>query len=325
MRESVPAGNAKPAHWSEYKEEAAGYWHLKLILILFRLLPVIVLRIIAFPVSLCYFLFSKRARRESRRFLEKAAAVAELSPKKLHSLKHISAFSLSLIEKVESWGGRVPFKRVCFQDDDIGTLVSGLENGKGALLITSHIGNIEFLRALAGFSRTGVSRPVEVNIIVDFAVTNQFSRMLRKLNPGSQVRALSVDDIGPDTVILLQERLASGELAAIAGDRTSAYTRNRYLSIPFLGEEAPFPYGPFLLAAILGVPVYFAFALRQRDISLFPKYNMHIHRCDISFDCQRREREGRIKELAVLFAAKLEYYCKQHPYQWYNFYNFWEA
>jgi predicted LPLAT superfamily acyltransferase len=248
-----------------------------------------------------------------------------MSSNKLHQLNHITSFSLSLVEKVEAWGGRVHFKRVCFQDDDIGALVEGLEKGEGALLVTSHLGNMEFLRALAGFSKTGVSRPVGVNILVDFTVTDQFNRMLRELNPGSIVQALSVDSIGPDTVILLQDRLAAGELVAIAGDRTSANTRNRYLRLSFLGAEAPFPYGPFLLAALLGAPVYFVFALRQRDISLSSRYDMHIHRCALSFDCSRKEREGRIKEMAALFAEKLEYYCKQHPYQWYNFYDFWAA
>jgi predicted LPLAT superfamily acyltransferase len=322
---TADAGGSPPSHWSEYKEETAGYWNLKLLLVLFRLLPVIVLRIIAFPVSFFYYVFSKRAREESRRFLEKVSRLNEMSSNKLHQLKHITSFSLSLVEKVEAWGGRVPFKRVCFQDDDIGALIKGLEKGEGALLVTSHLGNMELLRALAVFSKTGVSRPVGVNILVDFTVTDQFNRMLRELNPDSMVQALSVKDIGPDTVILLQDRLAAGELVAIAGDRTSANTRNRYLRFPFLGVEAPFPYGPFLLAAILGAPVYFVFALRQRDISLSSRYNMHIHRCALSFDCSRKEREGRIRELAGLFAEKLEYYCKQHPYQWYNFYDFWAA
>jgi predicted LPLAT superfamily acyltransferase len=315
---------SRPSHWSEYKEEAAGYWHLKLTLILFRLLPAVILRIIVFPVSFCYYVFSRRAREESRRFLEKAASARiEVSLKKLHPLKHITSFSLSLVEKVEAWGGKVPFKRICFQDDDAGTLIKGLENGEGALLLTSHLGNMEFLRALADFGWTGLSRPVGVNILFDFTVTAQFNRMLRELNPASMVRVLNVNNIGPDTVILLQERLAAGELVAIAGDRTSVNTPDRYLRFPFLGEEASFPYGPFFLAAVLGAPVYFVFALRQRDISFFPAYNMHIHRCDFSFDCSRREREGRIRDLAGLFAKKLEYYCKQYPYQWYNFYDFW--
>jgi predicted LPLAT superfamily acyltransferase len=227
------------------------------------------------------------------------------------------------VEKVEAWGGKVLFKRVHFQEDDVAELVAGLENGKGALLISSHLGNIEFLRALAGFSRTGVSHTVPVTIIVDFDVTSQFNRMLRELNPQSMTWAIGVNDIGPDTVILLQDRLAAGELVAIAGDRTSANTRNKYFRFPFLNTEAPFPYGPFLLTSLLDAPTYFLFALRRKDVSLSSQYDMHVHRVRLSFDCPRREREARIEELARLFAEKLEYYCKQHPYQWYNFYDFW--
>jgi predicted LPLAT superfamily acyltransferase len=92
---------------------------------------------------------------------------------------------------------------------------------------------------------------------------------------------------------------------------------------PFLGEEAPFTQGAFFLAALLNAPVYFIFALRRSALSLNPEYNMHVHRSSLSFDCPRKERNHRIKELAGSFAATLEGYCKQQPYQWYNFYDFW--
>jgi predicted LPLAT superfamily acyltransferase len=176
---------------------------------------------------------------------------------------------------------------------------------------------------LAGFSRTGVSRNVPVTVLVDFSVTGKFNRMLRELNPESQTQAINVNEVGPDTVILLQDRLAGGELVAIAGDRTSANTRNKYFHLPFLGREALFAYGPFLLTALLDAPTYFVFALRQKDVSLFSQYNMHIHKVPLSFDCPRKERELRTEQLARLFAERLEHYCKLHPYQWYNFYDFW--
>jgi hypothetical protein len=43
-------------HWSHQKEQAAGYWHVKFMLILFRLFPVVVLRVLAFPVGFFYLL-----------------------------------------------------------------------------------------------------------------------------------------------------------------------------------------------------------------------------------------------------------------------------
>jgi predicted LPLAT superfamily acyltransferase len=147
--------------------------------------------------------------------------------------------------------------------------------------------------------------------------------MLHELNSNSMMHIISVADIDPGTIILLQERISAGELVVIAGDRTSANTRNKYWVLPFLGDDAGFGYGPFFLAALLDAPAYFVFALRQKDVSLSSQYNMYVHKSPVSFDCPRRERDMRIKETARLFAADLEAYCKQHPYQWYNFYDFW--
>ncbi|GHV54024.1 hypothetical protein AGMMS49579_13850 [Spirochaetia bacterium] len=314
----------RAVHWSEQKEQAAGYWHVRLILILFRLCPVIILRLIAFPVAFFYYIFSKRARDNSRLFLAKVAACfAEGKSFPLGVYRHILAFSLTMIEKVESWGGKVKFNRLHFQDDDIEDLRERLDRGEGAVLICSHLGNTELLRALASFNRTGVFRELPVNIIVDENVTASFNRMIEELNPGASLRMISVNNVGPDTIILLQERLAAGELVTIAGDRTSANTRNKCFYFPFLNENAPFTYGAFFMAALLNAPTYFVFALRQKDVSLSSQYDMHVHKSPLSFDCPRRERERRIEELARSFAGRLEYYCKQHPLQWYNFYDFW--
>jgi predicted LPLAT superfamily acyltransferase len=312
-------------HWSEQKEQSAGYWHIRLLLVMFRIFPVILLRLAAYPVALAYCFFSKTARDSSRLFLKQAAACFKREGKKFSPrvFRHILAFSLTVIEKVEAWGGKVKFDRIRFQDDDIGDLTGRLERKEGAFLICSHLGNAELLRGLASFNRTGLSREIPVTSIVDFSVTAYFNRMLKELNHHSDLRVIGAGDIGPDTIILLQERLEQGGLVVIAGDRTSAKTRDKYFLFPFLGRDAPFAYGSFFLAALLNVPVYFVFALRRGDVSLFPRYDMHVHKSGIIFDCPRRERAGRVEKLARSFVEYLEYYCRQHPYQWYNFYDFW--
>ncbi|MDR0386816.1 MAG: hypothetical protein LBH57_02145 [Treponema sp.] len=312
-------------HWSEQKERTAGYWHVKLLLIIFRIWPMVLMRLGAYPVAFSYFLFAKKVKDDSRRFLRRVAACSatEGTVFPIRVFRHILAFSLTVVEKVEAWGGKVMFDRIRFQDDDAGDLVTVLERGKGALLICSHLGNTELLRGLANFNRTGVSRQVPVTSIVDFSVTAHFNRMLRELNPDSTMRVISANDIGPDTVILLQDRLAAGELVVIAGDRTAAKSRDKYFLFPFLNEAAPFAYGPFFLASLLNVPTYLVFALRRGDTSLNSRYNMHVYKSAVSFDCSRREREDRVEALARFFVEKLEYHCRRHPYQWYNFYDFW--
>jgi predicted LPLAT superfamily acyltransferase len=326
MKESEEAS----VHWSRQNEQAAGYWQLKLLLVLFRVFPLFILRIFAFPVGFFYFLFSKRGRTESQRFLQQIVPFIDdprISKKycsPLASMKHIISFSLSMVEKLQSWSGKFSFENIHFQDDDIGDLIRELENGKGAFLVCSHLGNAELLRGLTNFDRTGVSRKVPVTVIMDMNATAHFNRMLKELNPQFGIDIIGAREIGPQTAVLLEDRLAAGGLVAITGDRTTAEGGKNIL-IPFLGKEAPFPSGAFYLASLMKSPVYFVFGLRRRDFSLMPEYDMHVHKSSISFDCSRKERLERSLLLAHSFVSFLESYCKKQPFQWYNFFDFWQG
>ena len=322
-------------HWSRQKEKTAGYWHLKLLLILFKLLPVFFLRIIAFPVGFFYFVFSKSARMASADFMEKAANFADnpKTAKKLRSpfapLKNIISFALTLLEKIQIWSGRFPDKNLLLQNDDAVELTERLKNGKGVLVITSHLGNIEPLRGLTSFIKTWVSREITITAVIDMEITENFSRMLKEVNPQYNFDIVNSREIGPHTSGLLEEKLAAGGVVAIAGDRTSANNIEKNLSIPFLGKEANFPQGVFYLAALMQastqVPIYFVFALRRGDLSLSTKYDLFIHKNTVDYGqiSSKKERFTASSELASSFAAYLETYCKKYPFQWYNFFDFW--
>jgi len=315
-------------HWSRQKEQAAGYWQLKFLLILFRNFPVVILSVIAFPVGFFYFLFSKRGRVESSRFLQIIAplvedpALAKKCRSRFGPLRHIISFALALVEKLQSWGGKVSFNNIYFQDDDIGELTRELEAGKGAFMLISHLGNSTLLQGLLNLGQTGLSRKITVTAIMDMKVNAHFSRMINELNPESNIDIIGADDIGSHTVVLLDERIAAGGLVLIAGDRTSAGGKN--VMIPFLGKEAPFSSGIIYLISLIKASVYIVFGLRRGDLSIRPKYNMHVHKSAVSFDCSRKERLRRCSLLQESFVALLERYCKAHPFQWYNFYDFWQ-
>jgi predicted LPLAT superfamily acyltransferase len=282
----------------------------------------------AYPVGFCYFLFSGKERAESRRFLRRYEGVMRAGntrhAKRLSVLKHFTAFALTVVEKTQAWGGRIPFKRIHFQDDDITQLVAELEQGKGAALICSHLGNAELLRALADHQRTGVSRDVLVTSVLDFNITPFFNCLLKALNPRSSLKIISTGAVGPDSIIALKEETERGGLAVIAGDRTSAQNRNNCFTLSFLGAEAPFPRGPFLLAALLEVPAYAVFALRRKDLSPVPDYDMHVRFLGCGGGAiTRRDRNTMIESWARQYASLLEGYLLEHPYQWYNFYDFW--
>jgi len=317
-------------HWSRHKEQAAGYWQLKFLLLLFKIMPVFILRVLAFPVGFFYFIFSKRGRKESKRYLQKVAPyikekkLAKKCRSRFGPLRHIISFSLALVEKLMSWGGKFPFENIEFNEDDINELRRELEKGKGVFLIFSHLGNTEMLRGLLTAGQTGVSRKIPVTAIMDIKVTAHFSRMLRELNPQSSMDIIGADDINPRTAILLQEKLNSGGMVVIAGDRTSSNTDGKNHRFPFFGKQAPFSSGVFYMAALMNAPVFFVFGLRKKTLSLKAQYSMHVHKSSLSFDCSRKERFERSELLAHSFAFFLENYCKEKPFQWYNFFDFWQ-
>ncbi|MDR0720112.1 MAG: hypothetical protein LBF78_10800 [Treponema sp.] len=317
--ESPPKDNL---HWSKRREKASRYGPIKLLLIIFKFFPLIILKLFAFPVGFFYFIFSSSARNDPARFLQKALPKGSYRPFG-SPLKTIISFSLALVEKMEAWGGKYPFKKLHFMEDDITELIDSLEKKKGAVLVCSHLGNAELLRGLANFNLTGVSRNVPVTALVDFSVTKNFNRMLEELNPDSKLRLVSVNEITPSTVISLKEKLALGELVVIAGDRTSASSPDAVFMLPFLGRDAPFPQGVFILSLLLEAPVYTVFALRRGDLSLKGEYGFYVHKNDIEFNCSRQERRAEARKLALFFVERLEYYCKKYPHQWYNFYDFW--
>ncbi|MCR5724122.1 MAG: hypothetical protein K6G80_03450 [Treponema sp.] len=320
-----PATSGQPAgsNWYEIKETHNSFG-LQIMFLLIRFLPAVFLRLLAFPVGFCYFLFAKKARAVSKQYQERIQAVkaAEGEKFRISTLKHIVSFALVLTEKVSVWAGKFALKNISFEGNDALELQEHLSQKKGCLLIISHLGNSELLRALVDHQKTGLSEQVTVHVVYDKEISGGFVALLNKIDAHATFNLIDANNITPQTITFMQERLAAGECIAIAGDRTSAHT-NRFLTVPFLGKNAHFSYGTFLLAALLDVPTWFIFGMRRKDTSLQSAYTMSAYKNQVSFDCSRKEREERMLLTAQAFAHELETRALEHPYQWYNFFDFW--
>jgi predicted LPLAT superfamily acyltransferase len=175
----------------------------------------------------------------------------------------------------------------------------------------------------AVFGKTHVKRKFEIYPIADTAITPKQNYILNRNALNSLGKIIDTNSIGIEEIALLSEKLAAGNVAIVAGDRVSANTRNRTIPLEFLGKQAHFPLGVFALACALKVPVYFVFALREKDFGFSSVCKMHIHKASNIMQGNYRERKRQIPVLAKEFAKFLEYYCLKHPMQWYNFYDFW--
>ncbi len=329
IAESLSENSQSKSRWYEQDEKSKSGLGYFMMLFVLKCFPATFMRFMAFIVGFFYWIFSARDRRFSRDFLQavKNAPATYSQPEKTKSagtstLCHFISFALNLVENVQTWAGNFSFKDVAWQDDDVSDLVERINSGKGAVCVVSHLGNAQMMKALASRNEAGTNRKISITSVMDIKKTGGFVKLINQVNPDSAFHIVSSDSIGPETVLMLQERLEQGELVVIAGDRIGEHS-DRYIELPFLGKNAKLPYGVYLMLSLLNAPVYFIFGLRHKDITIRPSYDMFVHKSGISFDCPRKEREERIKMTAAAFLEQLEKHAKAHPYQWYNFFDFW--
>lgn len=312
-------------HWADEKEVISSNKPLLLVFGLMRKLPDYLVFILIYPISFFFYIFSKRGRVEAKNYQRQMKEfTGEKVPLKISPFKQILSFSLCVMEKMEGWLGNYHYNELVTHDDDLKSLQSQLEQGKGALFIGSHLGNIELLRSLSSFGENGIIRKISVTAIMELKSTEQFNRTLKEVNPNVDFQVIDPEKIGVNTIIELQEQIENGGLVVITGDRTSARSRSRIIREKFLGKDADFPYGVFVLALLLKAPTYYVFGLRTKTASLRPKYHIFVEKSKVDFERPSSKRDEKIHALCKEFVAKLEKYCVQFPYQWYNFYNFWK-
>ena len=90
--------------------------------------------------------------------------------------------------------------------------------------------------------------------------------------------------------------------------------------LTFLGAEALFPQGPFILAALLKCPVYTVFCLKQQG-----KHVIYFDHFSEMLNFPRKTREQAMQQIIQRYAERLQTYCLKEPLQWFNFFDFWRV
>ena len=315
----------KIAGWAKEDEVIKTNIPIYLTLGMLKFAPRFFLNFITRCTSVFFYLFNKRAKQECLRFQNQFLKVAENGElKKNNVFRQILSFAITFVEKMECWVKNDFKVKIEFQDDDVNQLINQLNAGNGAFIICSHLGNSEILRNLANHNKIYLNREIPVSVLMDLSSTQNFTNTIEKINPGFSKNIVDINNISPATIEILQETIEKGGLVVTAGDRISKNADSRYLTASFLGKDAPWSYGVYLLAMLLKAPVYFMFGIRNGDVSFKRNYNFYIKRSSVDTDCSRKERETKIEELCLEFAGELEKRCLENPFQWYNFYDFWQ-
>lgn len=262
-------------------------------------------RVLLYPISAYFLLFSGAARRASRRYLPRALGRA---PSLAESFRHYHTFAATILDRLCLFAGR----QQGFALDVHGeaALNEAIRRGQGCLLVGAHLGSFEMLRAL-GAQRAGLA----IKALMYSANAQKFNRVFDALNPQLAADVIHVGSF--DSLLGVQEHLAQGHVLALLGDRVVGEAKR--VRCDFLGAPADFSSAPWLLASALKVPVVLFFCLHRGD----RQYEIHFEPLADRIVLDRRRRDADLQAWAQRYADRLAHHCRSAPFNWFNFYDFW--
>jgi len=254
-------------------------------------------------VVLYYFAVHPAVRRRSREFLRTVGAAA--GPRAVY--RHLLRFSECTLDRFFFLRGEIGGLEIRHHGHE--HLADLARRKCGAILLGAHLGSFESLRCL------GQVRELPLHIVADVRNGARFQAMLARLAPAERLRFIDAGGSAAGLAFEVRAAVGQGELVAIMADRVSG---PRTVAAPFLGRQAYFPAGPFLVAAVLGCPVYLAFGLYFAP----RRYELHCEPLADAIHLPRANRDAALSSVVATYAARLEHYARLAPDNWFNFFDF---
>lgn len=215
-------------------------------------------------------------------------------------------FGQILIDKVAIGSGLT--KKYKFKFDNYEKFLEILNDNKGAIIVGAHVGNWEI--GTPFFDEYGK----KINIVLYDAEHRRIKEILEKNKGAIDYKIIAVNYDNLEHIFNIKAALDNNEYVCFQGDRY--VKQEKLLATSFMGKEAKFPAGLFILASRMKVPVVFYFAMREPHKT----YRFHFYMA------QPVARKAGVKpeqELLEQYTHTLEHILNKYPEQWFNYYKFW--
>ncbi len=291
--------------WAAARERGAP-WLLRLGFSVVRRGGWLAGRAIAAAAARWFLLTAPAARRASRdylgRVLGRPATLGDVA-------QHFASFAAAILDRVMLLSGRQAAFRI--EADGLAALTATVAEGRGAILLGAHLGSFEVLRGLACQS------PAPVWALMYRRNAGGLTALMDRIAPQLRERVIEIGDTA--SMLRARECIERGEVVGILADR--APPGHRRVEASLLGGPVRLPSGPFVLAATLGAPVFVFRAVRVGA----RHYRIGIEPFAGRVVLSRERRYADLQWHVQLYADWLGRSCRTHPFQWFNFFPFWDA
>jgi predicted LPLAT superfamily acyltransferase len=263
-------------------------------------------RFLLYPICTYFFASSRSARAASRKYL---AAIFERPVRPGQVFRHYLTFSRVILDRVFFLAGRLEQFDIAIEGDKI--VEAQLGKNKGCLLLGAHFGSFEALRALGM-----IERQLPIKILMYPDNSRRIVAVLEALNPALAREMIPLGK--PNTMILAKRHVDRGGIIGLLGDRITK--GDKLVRTTFLGQPADFPAGPMLLASVLKIPVVLFCGVYLGG----NRYKVHFELFADEIVIRPKTRQQDLQTWIDRYAARLDHFCRLAPYNWFNFYDFWE-
>jgi predicted LPLAT superfamily acyltransferase len=256
-----------------------------------------------FFVALYYVFFAGKSTKSIYYYFRKRLKYSTL--KSLVGIyKSYYTFGKTIIDKAAiSSGLKNQFTHEC---DGVENIIDLLDKKQGGIMISAHVGNFE----IAEFFFEEIDTRSQISLVTTDAEHRNIKEYMEKVTMRSNIKFILVKD-DMSHIFEINNALTNGELVCFTGDR---YMKtSKVLSESLMGKEANFPAGPFVLASRLNVPVLFVYVMKETN----KHYHLYARRAEV----KNRDAQGLLKK----YTESVEWMLKKYPYQWFNYFDFWET
>lgn len=257
-------------------------------------------------IAAYFLLFAPASRRASRSYLGRALG----RPAGWRDLyQHFFTFAATIHDRLYLVNRRFDLFDFEVHGEDL--LQRLLADGKGLFLLGAHLGSFEVIRAL-GRQHTDL----RVAMLMHQDNAQKINAMLAAINPDAVQDIIGLGHI--DSMLKVRERLDAGGVVGMLADRT--FGNDTLIPVQILGSNANLPSGAFRMAALLRRPVVFMTGLYLGG----NRYAIHFDTLADFSAVAQGQRDAALQEAITRYAALLDQYCRKAPYNWFNFYDFWQ-